>query len=41
MSTRAVLLAALVTGLLLGVVGARTQTSGPSDRGGSIVEPGR
>ncbi|MGY0488373.1 hypothetical protein [Streptomyces sp. WG-D5] len=41
MSTRAVLVAAVITGLLLGVVGARTHDSGASRRGGSIAEGGR
>ncbi|WP_372347123.1 hypothetical protein [Streptomyces sp. KL116D] len=41
MSTRAVLVAAVITGLLLGVVGARTDDSGHPRRSGSFAEAGR
>ncbi|WP_267880644.1 MULTISPECIES: hypothetical protein [unclassified Streptomyces] len=41
MSTRAVLVAALVTGLLLGVVGTRADDSGHPRRHGSVAEAGR
>ncbi|WP_267878140.1 hypothetical protein [Streptomyces sp. VRA16 Mangrove soil] len=44
MSTRAVLLAAVVTGLLLGVVGTRADGpagAGPPRRDGSVAQTGR
>ncbi|MEV8318675.1 hypothetical protein AB0Q95_31420 [Streptomyces sp. NPDC059900] len=44
MSTRAVLAAAVITGLLLGIVGSRTDDSDSSWRSrtdGSIAEAGR
>lgn len=41
MSTRAVLVAALITGLILGVVGTRTHDSGPSRRHGSLTQTAR
>ncbi|MGY0022116.1 hypothetical protein [Streptomyces sp. cg35] len=41
MSTRAVLVAAVITGLLLGVVGARGDDSGHARRGGPAAEAGR
>ncbi|WP_338693676.1 hypothetical protein V2W30_03900 [Streptomyces sp. Q6] len=41
MSTRAVVVAAVITGLILGVVGARADDSTPSRRSGSIAESHR
>ncbi|WP_371530587.1 hypothetical protein OG302_35960 [Streptomyces sp. NBC_01283] len=44
MTTRAVLVAAVITGLLLGIVGSRTDDSdhaGHPRTGGSIAEAGR
>ncbi|MEV3861431.1 hypothetical protein AB0J38_44880 [Streptomyces sp. NPDC050095] len=41
MSTRAVLVAAVITGLILGVVGARANNSGHPHRPGSAAEAGR
>ncbi|WP_275410228.1 hypothetical protein [Streptomyces sp. SID14478] len=41
MSTRAVLVAAVITGLLLGIAGTRADDSAPSRRGGSHAEAGR
>ncbi|MGV9880083.1 hypothetical protein [Streptomyces sp. NPDC003006] len=41
MSTRAVLVAALVTGLVLGIVGTRSEGSAPPRPGGSSAEAGR
>ncbi|WP_277819685.1 MULTISPECIES: hypothetical protein [Streptomyces] len=40
MSTRAVLVAALITGLVLGIVGTRPDDSTPSRRDGPIAEAG-
>ncbi|EPH45030.1 hypothetical protein ABT390_04245 [Streptomyces aurantiacus] len=40
MSTRAVLVAALITGLVLGIVGTRSDDSIPSRRDGPIAEAG-
>ncbi|MEV5978506.1 hypothetical protein [Streptomyces sp. NPDC052114] len=40
MSTRAVLVAALITGLLLGIVGARADDSGHSRPSGSLIGTG-
>ncbi|MFD8573253.1 hypothetical protein [Streptomyces sp. NPDC057694] len=41
MSTRAVLVAALVTGLLLGILGTRPHDSGHPRHTGSVAESGR
>ncbi|MFZ3592816.1 hypothetical protein [Streptomyces sp. BH104] len=41
MSTRAVLVAAVITGLILGVVGTRTDDSSPSRRHGSLARTAR
>ncbi|MGW7272705.1 hypothetical protein ACWGH5_19520 [Streptomyces sp. NPDC054864] len=44
MTTRAVLVAAVITGLLLGIVGSRADDSDSPERprtGGSFVEAGR
>ncbi|MGW6025817.1 hypothetical protein [Streptomyces sp. NPDC055099] len=44
MTTRAVLVAAVITGLLLGIVGSRaddSDSSGHSRTGGSFTEAGR
>ncbi|MER5259494.1 MULTISPECIES: hypothetical protein [unclassified Streptomyces] len=44
MTTRAVLVAAVITGLLLGIVGSRTDDSDASGHprtGGSVTEAGR
>ncbi|MFB9523613.1 MULTISPECIES: hypothetical protein [Streptomyces] len=41
MSMRAVLLAAVVTGLLLGIANAPAEDSGSSRRTGSVAEAGR
>ncbi|WP_268257329.1 hypothetical protein [Streptomyces longispororuber] len=38
MSTRAVLVAAVITGLLLGIVGTRADDSPPPRGNGSLVE---
>ncbi|MFK4226395.1 hypothetical protein [Streptomyces sp. NPDC019890] len=41
MSTRAVLAAALITGFVLGIAGARADHSTPPRETGSITEAGR
>ncbi|MER5946680.1 hypothetical protein ABT127_11505 [Streptomyces sp. NPDC001904] len=41
MSIRAVLVAAVVTGLLLGIVGSRQDDSGHLRRSGPVAESGR
>ncbi|MFJ4716434.1 hypothetical protein [Streptomyces sp. NPDC088785] len=41
MSTRAVLVAALVTGLILGIAGTRHGDSGHPGRTGQVAESGR
>ncbi|MFJ2767133.1 hypothetical protein [Streptomyces sp. NPDC087300] len=41
MSTRAVLVAALITGLILGIVGTRADDSAHPRPAGSIAEAGR
>ncbi|MGX1882937.1 hypothetical protein [Streptomyces sp. NPDC055287] len=41
MSTRAVLVAALITGLILGIAGARAEHSASPRETGSLLEAGR
>ncbi|MFJ8822590.1 hypothetical protein ACIREE_12470 [Streptomyces sp. NPDC102467] len=41
MSTRAVLVAAVITGLVLGIVNARADDSAHSRRSGPVAEAGR